>query len=101
MKRTIRPDLLISLVAFGGLCLAVLARTPQLLEPDDLAYRASIVALSHGHLTLSTAEYHALARKVGSIAQWVQLPNGRWISEKNPGYPFLAVPFQWIGAGRF
>ena len=96
----IRADVVVALAAFAGLCIAVLTRSTALLEPDDLAYRASIVALSHGHLTLSTAEYHALARKLGSIAQWVQLPNGRWISEKNPGYPFLAVPFQWIGALR-
>ncbi len=96
----IRTDVVVALAAFAGLCIAVLTRSTALLEPDDVAYRASIVALSHGHLTLSTAEYHALAKKLGSIAQWVQLPNGRWISEKNPGYPFLAVPFQWIGALR-
>lgn len=96
----IRLDVAVALAAFAGLCIAVLTRSTALLEPDDLAYRASIVALSHGQLTLSTAEYHALAQKLGSIAQWVQLPNGRWISEKNPGYPFLAVPFQWIGALR-
>ena len=96
----LRADVTVALAAFAGLCIAVLTRSTALLEPDDLAYRASIVALSHGHLTLSAAEYQALARKLGSIAQWVQLPNGRWISEKNPGYPFLAVPFEWIGALR-
>ncbi len=96
----IRADVVVAFAAFAGLCIAVLTRSTALLEPDDLAYRASIVALSHGHLTLSTTEYHALARQLGSIAQWVQLPNGRWISEKNPGYPFLAVPFQWIGVLR-
>ncbi len=61
---------------------------------------ASIVALAHGHLTLSNAEYQALAEKLGGIAQWVHLSNGRWISEKNPGYPFFAVPFQLVGALR-
>jgi hypothetical protein len=96
----IRTDVAIALAAFAGLCIAVLTRSTALLEPDDLAYRASIVALSHGHLTLSTPEYVTLGRKLGSIAQWVQLPNGRWVSEKSPGYPFLAVPFQWIGALR-
>lgn len=96
----IRTDVVVALAAFAGLCIAVLTRSAALLEPDDLAYRASIVALSHGHLTLSSAGYDALSQKLGSIAQWVQLPNGRWISEKNPGYPFLAVPFQWIGALR-
>ncbi len=34
------------------------------------------------------------------IAQWVQLPDGRWISEKDPGYPFLAAPFQALGVIR-
>jgi hypothetical protein len=68
----------------------------------DYAYQASIVALTDGHpLTLSTAQVTALANQLaqsagpnrrigpgslgGSIAQWVQLPNGRWISEKDPG----------------
>jgi hypothetical protein len=85
---------------FGALCVAVLVRSTSLLEPDDLAYRASIVALVHGHLTLSTGEYQALAQKLGGISQWVELPDGRWISEKNPGYPFFAAPFQLVGLLR-
>ena len=32
--------------------------------------------------------------------QWVQLSDGRWISEKDPGYPFLAVAFQELGLIR-
>jgi hypothetical protein len=36
----------------------------------------------------------------GGIEQWVQLPDGRWISEKDPGYPFLAAPFQALGIIR-
>ena len=36
----------------------------------------------------------------GVIQQWVQLPGGRWISEKDPGYPFLAAPFQALGIIR-
>jgi hypothetical protein len=90
----------VAVAAFVALCIAVLTRATALLEPDDLAYRASIVALAHGHLTLSTAEYQALAQRLGSIAQWVQLPSGRWISEKNPGYPFFALPFQLLGGLR-
>jgi hypothetical protein len=35
-----------------------------------------------------------------AIPQWVQLPDGRWISEKDPGYPFLAAPFQAAGIIR-
>jgi hypothetical protein len=96
----IRFDVAIAAAAFAGLCIAVLARSTSLLEPDDLAYHASIVALSQGHVTLSSAEFGALAHKLGVIAQWVHLPNGRWISEKNPGYPFLAVPFQWLDVLR-
>jgi len=34
------------------------------------------------------------------IVQWVQLGDGQWISEKDPGYPFLAAPFQAIGIIR-
>jgi hypothetical protein len=42
----------------------------------------------HGrHVTTGPAAFPA-------IAQWVRLPDGRWISEKDPGYPFLAAPFQ-------
>ena len=87
-------------VAFVGLCLAVLARSAQMLEPDDFAYRASIVALTRGHIALTSAQYTALAQELGSIMQWVQLSDGRWISEKNPGYPFLAAPFQLLGILR-
>ena len=31
----------------------------------------------------------------------MQLPNGSWMSEKNPGYPFFAAPFQLLGLLRF
>jgi hypothetical protein len=35
------------------------------------------------------------------IVQWVHLANGRrWISEKDPGYPFPAGPFQALGIIR-
>ena len=78
------------------------------MEPDDYAYRASIVAITEGHfLTLSTAQVDPLAARlpgpvagVPAVLQWVQLPDGRWISEKDPGYPFLAAPFQALGIIR-
>jgi hypothetical protein len=108
-----RTEILLAVAAFAVLGLLVLSAAPYLVEPDDYAYRASIVAMTQGHfLTLSTAQVLALAhqlpgRPLGfagqappSIAQWVQLPNGRWISEKDPGYPFLAAPFQWLGLIR-
>ena len=55
-----RTEILLALAAFTVLCIAVLAAAPQLVEPDDYAYRASIVALTDGHpLTLSTAQVSA------------------------------------------
>ena len=110
----------IALTAFLALCIAVLTVAPQLVEPDDYAYRSSIVAITDGHLlTLSTAQTHALAtqlwdsgtgpRLTGGPAgaapsltrwRWEQVSKGRWLSEKNPGYPYLAAPFQILGVIR-
>ena len=107
-----------ALAAFAVLCMIVLSVASRLVEPDDYAYRASIVAITQGHfLTLSTAQADRLAAQLsgpgggpggsgpiagglGVIPQWVQLPDGRWISEKDPGYPFLAAPFQALGIIR-
>jgi hypothetical protein len=101
--------------AFAVLCVLVLRAAPYLPEPDDYAYRASIVAMTDGHFfTLSGAQAHALAEQLapvlggnrlgpgpgGGPVQWVQLPGGRWISEKDPGYPYLAVAFQALGLIR-
>lgn len=99
--------------AFLFLCIAVLAAPAFLVEPDDSAYRASIMAMTQGHvLTLTTAQVQALGRQLAAghwgrpglplslIPQWVQLAGGRWISEKDPGYPFLAAPFQALGIIR-
>jgi hypothetical protein len=94
-------------VAFAALCVAVLSVAPRAAEPDDGAYRASIVAMADGHfLTLSIAEAESLARKLGDNPaappnQWVQVPGGRYVSEKDPGYPFLAAPFQALGIIRW
>src|ERR1700691_4205284 len=107
-------EVLFALAAFAVLCIAWLSCAPRLVEPDDYAYRASIVGITEGHLlTLSTAQVGALAGKLpgpggpggpgglgglgaggtgGGVVQWVQLSDGRWISEKDPGYPFLAAP---------
>lgn len=101
-----RGEMLVALVAFAALCVAVLTRAVQLLEPDDLAYRASIIALTHGHLlSLTNAEYQSLLKELSNgggqgIVQWVQTASGTWISEKNPGYPWLAAPFQALGLLR-
>ena len=42
-RRVGRGEVLVAVVAFAALCVAVLVRCAQLLEPDDYAYRASIV----------------------------------------------------------
>jgi hypothetical protein len=73
-----------------------------MLEPDDFAYRASIVALSHGEILLSNAQYLALQHELaatgsGGVIQWHHMASGAWISEKNPGYPFFAVIFYMLG----
>jgi hypothetical protein len=97
----------LAVAAFAALCVVVLSVPPQAAEPDDGAYRASIVAMTEGHfLTLSTAQAETLARKLGDNPaappnQWVELANGRYISEKDPGYPFLAAPFEALGSIRW
>jgi hypothetical protein len=103
--RATRSELWTTLGIFAALCVVVLVRSPQLLEPDDYAYRASIVALSEGHLLLTNAQFLALRVQLsrhgrGGILQWVHLNDGLWISQKNPGYPFFAVIFQWLHALR-
>ena len=109
-----QTGILLAVVAFAALCVLVLRASPSLVEPDDYAYRASITAITDGHLlTLSAAQVHALSAQLasapggpgslgpgGPIIQWVRLPGGRWISEKDPGYPFLAAPFQLLGIIR-
>jgi hypothetical protein len=108
-----RAEVALAVGAFAVLCILVLTTAPFLVEPDDYAYRASIVAMTQGHfLTLTTAQVHALGAQLTGghrsqpglpfppIAQWVRLPGGRWISEKDPGYPFLAAPFQALGVIR-
>ena len=120
-----RMEVLFAIAAFAALCAAALSFAPRLVEPDDAAYQASIVAITQGHwLSLSAAQANALAQQLGDpggpimgappgavssggavpavspLTQWVQLSNGRWISEKDPGYPFLAAPFQALGIIR-
>src|SRR5438034_1255598 len=93
-------EVALAVIAFAVLCVAVLSVAAQSAEPDDGAYRASIVAMTDRHfLSLSTAQAKTLARKLGDNPaappnQWVELSDGRYISEKDPGYPFLAAPFQ-------
>jgi hypothetical protein len=106
--RLARGEAAVAAAAFAVLCIVVLSVPPQVgVEPDDGAYRASIVAMTEGHfLTLSDAQAQTLASKLGDNPaappnQWVELPGGRTISEKNPGYPFLAAPFEALGIIRW
>ena len=112
-------EVALAVAAYAMLCVLVMSMAPRLAEPDDYAYRASIVAMTQGHfLTLSGAQAAALAQALGGpgahrpagggplggpsvIPQWVQLGDGQWISEKDPGYPFLAAPFQAVGIIRW
>ena len=97
----------VAAAAFAALCIAVLSVAPQPAEPDDGAYHASIVALADGHfLMLSLAQALHVARQVHDNPsappnQWVDRGHGRYISEKDPGYPYLAVPFQEAGVIRW
>ncbi len=101
-------EIVVALACFLVLYAAVLSHAPKLVEQDSYAYRASIVALSEGHVTLSASQYQELRRRLIAsdeghgigIGQWVHLADGRWVSEKNPGYPFFAVPFQLLGVPR-
>jgi hypothetical protein len=112
VSRTVWVEIAVALICFAVLSGAALTRPVTLAEPDDYAYRASIVALTEGHVTLSDAQYQDLAERLqqqdaaaglsGSqgIAQWTQLGDGSWVSEKNPGYPFLVAPFALVGLER-
>jgi len=78
----------------------------KLIEPDAYAYRASIEVLKEGELSLNQNDYDSLSLRLqnselgGGIMQWHRSDDGQWVSEKNPGYPFLAVPFDAVGARR-
>jgi len=104
--RLLCAEVVLAVAAFAALCvLALSVAQPFGVEPDDGAYRASIVAMTEGNfLTLSSAQVNALAAKLGDGSgapnQWVELSSGRYISEKDPGYPFLAAPFQALGVIR-
>jgi hypothetical protein len=110
-RRGLRPvwvEAALAAAVFAALCVVVLSVAPQIAEPDDGAYHHSIVAITMGDfLSLSGAQLNALEAKMGDPAlgqapnQWVELANGRYVSEKDPGYPFLAAPFQALGIIRW
>ena len=101
----VATEVVVACLAFLAFCIVVLMKASSLLEPDDFAYRASIIALSHGWILLTNAQHQALLVQLShlspsGISQWDHLSSGFWISEKNPGYPFLAVPFYALGILR-
>jgi len=101
-------EILVALACFLALCGVALSHPTRLVEHDAYACRASIATLSHGHVTLSNGQYQELRNRLIAadggnslgIGQWVRTPDGRWVSEKNPGYPFFAVPFELLGVLR-
>ena len=79
-RRFPTAEVAIAVITFALFCVAVLTKATKLLEPDDAAYQASILALIHGHITLSTAQYNSLSAQMSAhggigIAQWVHLPD--------------------------
>lgn len=93
-----RPEVIVTALGFLAFSLLIPFRSTAMLEPDDFAYRASITALSQGHLLLTNAQYIALNKQLAAtggqgIEQWHRMASGLWISEKNPGYPFFAIIF--------
>lgn len=104
-RRHYQPEVLVALLGFALFSAIVLLKATAMLEPDDLAYRASIVALGHGEILLSNAQYLSLQHELAAtgssgVAQWHHMASGAWISEKNPGYPFFAVLFSMLGLLR-
>ncbi len=100
-------DVALAAAAFAASCVVTLSVAPQSAEPDDGAYRASIVALTEGHfLTLSSAQAQTLAARLHDNPaappnQWVEVTPGRYLSEKDAGYPYLAAPFEKLGMIRW
>jgi hypothetical protein len=99
-----RPEPLLALAGSAAMSVVVLAHATALIEPDDYACRASIVALAKGQV-LSNAQYRALVHRLArfdpaDIAQWHHLASGKWISEENPGYALLVALFHLAGAPR-
>ena len=97
--------MVVAVGVFALLCVAVLTKATKLLEPDDSAYLASIVRSLTATSPCRPLRYEALSAQLRAhggtgIMQWIHLSSGRWMSEKNPGYPFFAAPFQMLGILR-
>ena len=63
----------LAVAAFAVLCVLVLRAAPYLPEPDDYAYRASIVAMTDGHFfTLSGAQARPAAQDPTVSSPWTR-----------------------------
>jgi hypothetical protein len=91
-----------------ALALLLALKTPyslrQLPMPDPWAYRFAVENFAQGKWVVTdreAAEGRKQARlEGGHLTQYVQMAPDRWVLEKAPGYPLLAVPFQWVGMPR-
>ncbi len=83
-----RAEAFAAFAAFAVLCVVVLRVGSRLVEPDDYAYRASIVAITQGHfLTLSTAQFARFyVPAAGAIALL-----GSWLATRLPRRASLAA----------
>src|SRR6476660_6869459 len=90
--RAVWAEAALAAAAFAALCAVVLPVAPQAAEPDDGAYRASIVVITEGHLlTFSTPHALALARWRGHPpsarpSRWVGVCDRRSSTEEGAGY---------------
>ncbi len=106
--RLLGAEVALAAAAFVALGAVVLSVPPQVgAEPDDGAYRASIVAIDRGPFPdLVRGSGRGPGQQAGRQPGRAPEPVGRAarradISEKNPGYPFLAAPFQALGIIRW
>ena len=114
-----RVEVVLAVAAFALLCVAVLSVAPQLVEPDDYAYRGSILAITQGHVLTPVHRpgpgpgRAAGPRRSRPGSRWsrrrprghgpvaVGATAGRALDQREgPGYPFLAAPFQALGLIR-
>jgi hypothetical protein len=91
LPRRLRADAIVAIMAFVGLCIAVLMCAPHMLEPDDFAYCAWIVALGHRHILLSSAV--PLARAPARVDDLGRETPAR--ARDAPGHR-LARRFRWL-----
>lgn len=73
--------------------------------PDPWAYAFAIENFARVQWTVTEKEVAAESTQVrlqgGRLTQYGLVAAGRWALTKSPGYPLLAIPFQWIGQVRW